>query len=165
MQVPFCCDYEGRGLFDEPSGIDAKGYGALARLYRRTSGRSLMLHAGEDDLPRFAQVEGLEELAELPKEDRASFLATAIAKASAEEWTSRFRAADIDFAICENIDAIRSANSRPADALPGTELGIYSFSIFCDHPSGHKITQVDPYAIRSTVGKVHALPSAEKYGE
>lgn len=164
LQMPFCYDYEGRGLFDEPSGIDVKGYDALTRLYETASGRSLLLSAFERDLPRFARIEGLEGLIDVPKVDRASFLAKAFGKASAEEWLSRFNAADIGAAICENIAGIRSANSRLADGAPGTEQGSYSFSMFLDHPSGHAVTQVDPYAIRSAVGKVHALSSAEKYG-
>ncbi|MBZ9603067.1 CoA transferase [Phyllobacterium chamaecytisi] len=164
LQVPFCYDYAGRDPFDEPAGPDAKGYNALARLYRTASGRTLMLNAVESDLPRLAQVEGLEGLGDVPAEDRATFLSTAMEKASAEDWLSRLTAADIGAAICENIDAIRSANSRPADGTPGTDRGSYSFSIYRDHPSGHTVTQLDPYAIRSEAGKVYALSPAEKYG-
>lgn len=164
LQMPFCYDYEGRGQFDEPAGLGAKGYDALTRLYETASGRSLLLSAAEGDLPRFAWVEGLRELVDMPKETRTSFLASSIGKASAEEWLSRFNAADIGAAICENMAAIRSVNSRPANGTPGTEQGSYSFSIFHDHPSGHAVTQVDPYAIRSAVGKVYTLSPAEKYG-
>ncbi|WP_342710004.1 CoA transferase [Bradyrhizobium sp. B124] len=164
LQTPFCYDYEGRGPFDEPAGPDAKGYDALTHLYETSSGSSLMLSAVAGDLPRLARVEGLEGLADVSKEDRSSFLAMAIRKASAEDWLSRLNAADIAAAICENIDAIRSANSRPADGASGTEQDSYSFSTDHDHPSGHAVTQVDPYAIRSAVGKVYSLSPAEKYG-
>src|SRR5262249_4472276 len=74
------------------------------------------------------------------------------------------KAADIGAAICENIEEIRAATSRSADGAPGTELGSYSFSIYRDHPSGHAVVQLDPYAVRSAVGQVYALPPAEKYG-
>ncbi|WP_316399357.1 CoA transferase [Bradyrhizobium sp. 33ap4] len=163
-QVPFCYDYEGRGKFDEPTGPYAKGYDALTSLYETASGRSLMLSALEGDLPRFERVDGLKGLADVPKEERASFLAEALGKASAEEWWSKLKAADIGVAICEDIESIRSANSRSADGGAGSEQGSYSFSIFRDHPSGHTVTQVDPYAIRSVVGKVKAPSAAEKYG-
>ena len=53
---------------------------------------------------------------------------------------------------------------RLADGTPGTEQGSYAFSIFEDHPSGHVVTQVDPYAVRSVRGRVGSLASAEKYG-
>lgn len=164
LQSPFCYDYSARGPFNEPSGLNAKGYDALTCLYETASCRSLLLNALEGDLPRFAEIEGLEGLADMPKEDRASFLAAAIRKASADEWLSRSNAADIGAAICENIASIRSANSRHADGAPGIEQGSYSFSIFRDHPSGYAVTQVDAYAIRTAVGKVHALSPAEKYG-
>ncbi|MCK1486077.1 CoA transferase [Bradyrhizobium sp. 193] len=164
LQVPFCYDYKGRGPFDEPAGPYAKGYDALVRIYAAASSRGLMLSAQERDLPRFARVEGLEGLADVPKEDRASFLTKALGAASAEEWSSRFNAADIGAAICEDIEIVRSANCRPADGTSGTEHGSYSFSTFHDHPSGRAVTQVDPYAVRSVVGKVYALSAAEKYG-
>lgn len=164
LQMPFCYDYEGRGQFDEPAGIDAKGFDALTRLYATASGRSLLLNTFDGKLLHFARVEGLEGLADLAMEDQACWLAKAIGKASAEEWLSRLNPADIGAAICENIATIRSENSKLADGAPGTEQGSYSFSIFRDHPSGRVVTQVNPYAVRSAVGKVHALPPAEKYG-
>ncbi|WP_456724951.1 MULTISPECIES: CoA transferase [unclassified Bradyrhizobium] len=163
-QLPFCYDYEGRGQFDEPAGPDAKGHDALTRLYVTASGGSLLLGASEGDLPRFARVKGLERLADVPKEDRTSFLAEVMAKGSAQQWIERFNAADIGVAICDDFEAIRSANSRQADGAPGTEQGSYSFSTSRDHPSGHAITQVDPYAVRSVVGKINAPSPAEKYG-
>ncbi|WP_441258742.1 CoA transferase [Bradyrhizobium sp. 521_C7_N1_3] len=163
LQMPFCYDYEGREPFDEPSGLYAKGYDALSQLYETTSGW-LMLSASERDLVRFADVEGLQGLASVSSEDRVSFLAKAIRKASAEEWLLRFSAADIGAAICENISSIRARNSGPADGTRGSEQASYSFSTLRDHPSGHVVTQVNAYAIRTTVGQVYSLPPAEKYG-
>ncbi|WP_407119478.1 CoA transferase [Bradyrhizobium sp. LMG 9283] len=164
LQVPFCYDHKGREPFDEPAGLDAKGYGALTRVYETASGRNLLVSALEAELPRLAEVEGLEGLTDVLKRDRISFFASAIGRASAEEWLSRFRAVDIGAAICESVPAIRSANSRPADGDAGTEQGSYSFSIFSNHPSGHAVTQVDGYAIRPRVGNIYALSPAEKYG-
>jgi hypothetical protein len=74
------------------------------------------------------------------------------------------RAADIGAAVCEYLDALRAENSREADGTPGTENGSYSFSIYSDHPSGHRITQLDPYAVRSVRGAVNAVRPAEKFG-
>lgn len=56
-----------------------------------------------------------------------------------------------------------SANSRLAKVLRDPNRAV-NLSIFRDHPSGYAVTQVDPYAIRSAVGNVYALPCAEKYG-
>ena len=38
------------------------------------------------------------------------------------------------------------------------------FSVYPDHPSGHEVVQLDPYAVRPVRAEVRALPSAEKYG-
>lgn len=163
-QAPFCYDYKMRGPFDEPAGPGAKGYDALTHIYKTASGRSLLLSASEADMPRLTTVEGLLGLAETPGSHRENFLREMLLSASAETWLSRFRAADVGVAICENIEAIRSANLRPADNAPGTEHGSYSFSVYGDHPSGHAVTQLDPYAIRPAAGNIYALPPAEKYG-
>jgi crotonobetainyl-CoA:carnitine CoA-transferase CaiB-like acyl-CoA transferase len=84
--------------------------------------------------------------------------------ARAVDWVERLQAADIGAAICENIETIRAYNSRPADGTPGTAQGSYAFSVFADHPSGHAVTQLDPFAVRPRRGKIYALEPAEKYG-
>ncbi|MGY3079503.1 crotonobetainyl-CoA:carnitine CoA-transferase CaiB-like acyl-CoA transferase [Bradyrhizobium sp. LM6.10] len=164
LQIPFCYDYAGRGPFDEPAGIDCKGYGALNRFYTTASVRSLLLSASERDLPRLERIKGLEGVVDVPKEELTDFLAKAIAKASAEKWVSQFHEVGVGAAICESIAAIRSENSRLASGDPGIEQGSYAFSTLRDHPSGHVVTQADHCAIRSAVGKIYALPPAEKYG-
>lgn len=84
--------------------------------------------------------------------------------ARAVDWVERLQAADIGASVCENIETIRTCNSRPFDGTPGTERGSYAFSVFADHPSGHVVTQLDPFAVRPHRGKVYALGPAEKYG-
>lgn len=163
-QMPFCYDYPARAPFDEAAGPQVKGNDALTHIYNTASGQNLLLSASEKDIPRLAKVEGLEGIARAPKEDRLHYLTGALVRGTAETWLTRFRAADIGAAICENIETIRTRNSRPADNAPGTGNGSYSFSVYHDHPSGHVVTQLDPYAIRPAIGKVYALPPAEKYG-
>ncbi len=164
LQVPFAYDYKGRGLFDEPSGPESSGWNDLCRFYSTASGRHILLSADENDLPRFRNVEGLEDLPNVAPDERAAYLATAFQDQPATEWVSRLRSADIGAAICENIDALRARNSREADGTPGTDNGSYSFSIYADHPSGHEVIQLDPYAVRTTRGKVYALTPSEKFG-
>lgn len=164
LQVPFCYDYDGRSLYDEPSGPEAIGYGPLSRFYSTASGIYILLSAYETDIPRFRNAEGLEELPDIAEEDRAGFLAAAFQSQPASEWVERLRAADIGCAICDNIDALRAQNTREADGTPGTQNGSYSFSVYRDHPSGHEIIQLDPYAVRSQRGRVFALPPTEKFG-
>ena len=76
----------------------------------------------------------------------------------------RLQAADIGAVICENLEALRARNARPADGSPGTDNGSYSFSVFADHPSGHEVTQLDPYGVRPSEGKVFAVAPSEKFG-
>lgn len=163
-QIPFCYDYQGRRPFDEPAGRETKGYDALSRLYETVSGEHLLLCASETDLPRFERVEGLRELASMAAADREAWLTQVFMTAPAEAWQQRLLRADIGVSLCENIETIRSRSARVADDTPGTDRGSYSFSIFPDHPSGHTVTQLDPFAIRPTVGKVAAVAPAEKYG-
>ncbi|MBO9409471.1 CoA transferase [Shimia sp. R9_1] len=164
LQAPFAFDFKGRGLFDEPSGPEANGYDALTRFYYTASGRYILLSAYESDLPRFAQVEGLEELPNLPEEERAAYLSQAFQLQPASEWVARLRAADIAATICENLEALRALNTRESDGLPGIDKGSYSFSVYPDHPSGREVTQLDPYAVRPAQSKVYALEPAEKFG-
>ncbi|EEX11682.1 L-carnitine dehydratase/bile acid-inducible protein F [Citreicella sp. SE45] len=164
LQVPFAYDFRGRGLFDEPSGPEANGYDSLSRFYSTASGVYILLCAYEGDLPRFRNVEDLSDLPDLAEEDRAAYLAGAFQMHPATEWIARLRAADIGCALCNNIDALRSENMREPDGTPGTERGSYSFSQYVDHPSGHEVIQLDPYAVRPTRGKVFALSPTEKFG-
>ncbi|WP_395563094.1 CoA transferase [Pseudomonas aeruginosa] len=161
VQIPFCYDYAGRGPFNEPSGREAVGYSDLSRFYRTADGW-IYLDADESDLPKFR---ALNELAGVEQaEDRAAFLGAAIGRMSSAVLQERLQAANIAAAVPDNIDSLRSSYSRPADGLPGTNNGSYSFSIYNDHPSGHRITQLDPYAIRPCVARIRALPPAEKFG-
>ncbi|TPI32480.1 carnitine dehydratase [Mesorhizobium sp. B3-2-1] len=163
-QIPFCYDYEGRRPFDEPAGRETKGFDPLSRLYETASGGSILLCASDADLPRFETVEGLTGLASIPEPDRETHLAKIFMTEPAEIWQQRLVEADIGASPCENIETIRGRNARMADGRPGTEYGSYSFSVFPDHPSGHAVTQLDPFAVRPSEGKVYALASAEKYG-
>lgn len=163
-QIPFCYDYERRPLFDEPAGRDVIGYDALTRFYYTSSDRFVLLCAYEKDAHRLASVEGLEGFDDVPKEKWASFLAAAFQTARASDWVDRLQAAGVGAAICENIETIRSYNTRPADGLPGTDNGSYSFSLYEDHPSGHAITQLDPFAIRPSRSMIYAPTPSEKFG-
>jgi crotonobetainyl-CoA:carnitine CoA-transferase CaiB-like acyl-CoA transferase len=151
-------------LFNEPTGPEVNGYDALTRFYSTASGIYVLLSAYEQDLPRLDKVEGLEGIALEPEEGRAAFLSQAFQGFPAEEWVERLHAADIGVAICNNIDALRAENTRLADGTPGTHNGSYSFSYYPDHPSGHEVTQLDPYAVRTAVSKINALLPTEKFG-
>lgn len=163
-QMPFCYDYERRGLFNEPSGRDVTGYDELSRFYSTSDG-IVLISAYEDDVVKFDGVEGLEGFSKQMKENRAPFLAFAFMNAKADDWVKRLQDAGIGAAVCENLETLRSYNSWPASQSTGIERGSYSFSIYEDHPSGHTVTQLDPYAIRPLRSKIYTLTPAEKYGK
>ncbi len=163
-QMPFCFDHARRSLFDEPSGRAINGYDELTRFYYTSSGSFLIVSAYEADVPNFENVPGLESFSKVPKHERAAFLTRAFGQASAEDWVRRLQAGDVGGAVCDKIENIRAYNSREADGMPGTANGSYAFSIYRDHPSGHTVTQLDPYAVRPTRGKIYPLAPAEKYG-
>ncbi|MDY0883465.1 CoA transferase [Dongia soli] len=162
-QIPFCYDYQGRPPFDEPSGPGAKGYGALHRLYEAED-RWIVLAASEKDLPRFRTVQGLEHLPDVAPHERERIVEAAIRSAPAAIWLERLEAADLGVAICDNIEMIRIRSSNAFNGTPGTDRGSYSFSTYSEHPSGHRVTQLDPYGIRPTEAKIYAPKPAEKYG-
>jgi crotonobetainyl-CoA:carnitine CoA-transferase CaiB-like acyl-CoA transferase len=163
-QIPFCYDYQGRAPFDEPAGRDATGYDALHRVYRTGDGMFLLLAASQADLPRLETIPRLRGLSVRSQEARVDLLSQAFAEAPLETWLERLREADVGVAPCATMEAIRTAATRPADGLPGTQMGSYAFSLHADHPSGHAVTQLDPYAIRTARGRVTAPASAERYG-
>ena len=100
----------------------------------------------------------------MQEEERAAYLANAFLTQPATEWIDALQAADIGAVVCENLDSLRARNLRDADGKPGTDNGSYSFSNYPDHPSGHEVIQLDPYAVRSARGKVIAVTPAEKFG-
>ncbi|MEH6442675.1 MAG: CoA transferase [Oceanospirillaceae bacterium] len=165
LQIPFCYDYHKRGLFDEPSGREVSGYDALTRFYYTASGEHLLLSVYENDIPRLELVEGLKGFSNIAVADRAQFLSYAFFGASGSDWVERLQAADIGAVVCENIDSLRVNYSRPADDTSGIDRGSFSFSVFEDHPSGHKVTQLDPYAVRPTRSAVIALSRPQKFGQ
>jgi len=162
-QMPFFYDYERRGLFDEPSGRYANGYDELTRFYFTADG-ILLLSAYDTDVAKFAAVPGLDEVPDTPRDQLAAYFSHAFLKARASDWVERLQAAGIGAAVCENLDTIRAYNSRPADGGTGIGNGSYSFSIYEDHPSGHVVTQLDPYAVRPARSRIYPLTPSEKYG-
>ena len=163
-QIPFCYHYQGRAPFDEPAGREATGYHALHRVYRTGDDGFLLLAASEADLPRLETILAFKGLSARSEEARVRLLSDAFAAAPLAFWLDRLRAVDVGAAPCDTMEAIRSAATRPADGLPGTAKGSYAFSLHADHPSGHVVTQLDPYAVRTARSRVTAPAPAERYG-
>ncbi|WP_321812142.1 CoA transferase [Burkholderia sp. BCC1985] len=161
VQIPFAYDYANRPPFDEPSGREVSGYGAMSRFFRAADDW-IYVDTSESELSELDRVEGLAGIA--AAKDPAAFLASALGTASAASWQIRLQAANIAAAVPDNIVNLRRHNSRPCDDRPGIDNGSYSFSVYANHPSGRCVTQLDPFAIRPRHARIRALAPAEKFG-
>jgi len=159
-QIPFCYDYQGRGLFNEPSGPDVRGYSALEHLYEAADGW-MMLACSERDVPVLESVVG-----PLPEGDaqREAQLKTVFSGRSRHEWVELLQHNNLAAAPCGQMEALRTEYSRPFDNTCGVELGTYAFSIYPDHPAGRRVVQLDACAVRSTRAPLIAPQPSEKYG-
>ncbi|MFT6916643.1 MAG: crotonobetainyl-CoA:carnitine CoA-transferase CaiB-like acyl-CoA transferase [Motiliproteus sp.] len=160
-QLMFAFDYAGRALFDEPSGRAVQGNHPLSHFYQTSEGW-LFLDASAADLSSLEQVEGMQGITAAT--DRTAFLGSAFSRAPAGYWAEVLSAADVAAAEPISIEHLRELYSRAADGQAGIDQGSFAFSIFADHPSGHRITQIDPYAIRPFEASVCAVTPAERFG-
>ena len=76
LQAPFTYDYEGRALFDEPSGRHIKGDGPLYRCYEALDGWFFMGMHNPDALAHHVleSIEGLEGISGITPEALEAFL-------------------------------------------------------------------------------------------
>ncbi|WP_116475524.1 CoA transferase [Zobellella maritima] len=160
-QVSFAFDYQDRAPFNEASGRAALGNHALSHFYQTGDGW-VFLDANPSELEKLAAVEGLAGIQEA--ENTAEFLAAAFKTATTDYWVDVLHAADIAAARPLSIEELREAYSREADGQVGTDRGSYAFSIYENHPSGHRVTQIDHYAIRPCESSIFALTPTEQFG-
>ncbi|MGB0966260.1 MAG: CoA transferase [Litorivicinus sp.] len=160
-QLPYSHDYDGRADFNEPSGREAMGFDALSHFYPCAQGW-LYLDATPADLPTLERIPGLEGLS--AASDRHAMLSKAFSLADSDTWLTVLRGMDLAAAQPVSIEALRENYSRLADGRVGVDQGSYAFSIYPDHPSGHQVTQIDPYAIRPTEAPIVAPMPAERFG-
>ncbi|MCV6589133.1 MAG: CoA transferase [Marinobacterium sp.] len=160
-QVKFAFDYEGRAPFDEASGRQALGNDALSHFYQANDGW-FYLDAQPEELVVLDRLEGLRGVADA--EDIAAFLREVFSKAPAAYWIDLLHEADIAAAQPLGIEQLREDYSRLADGTVGLDRGSYAFSVYEDHPSGHRVTLIDHYSIRPTEASVKALRSTEAFG-
>ncbi|NHI00280.1 CoA transferase [Oceanimonas sp. MB9] len=160
-QVSFAFDYQGRAPFDEASGRQALGNHPLSHFYQASDGW-VYLDAGWSELDKLAAVEGLAGIEKAT--DLGLFLTEAFRAASADYWVKVLHEADIAAARPLSIEELREAYSRQADGRVGTDRGSYAFSVYDNHPSGHKVTQIDHYSIRPAEAPLVALTPTEQFG-
>ena len=159
LQVKYCYDYDKRGPFNEPSGPDAVGYHYQSRFYQASDGWLYL-----DTQPHMVdKLHG--EFPDLnTATDKDKVLADAFAGQSVSHWVEHLQGLGFAISPINNIEDLRARYTRDNDNTSGIEQGSYAFTTFKDHPSGHAITIVDPYAIRPKNGKVYFVRPCEKFG-
>ena len=160
-QIKFAFDYQGRGPFDEASGRQALGNHPLSHFYQANDGW-LYIDAERNELSVLETVEGLAGISQ--SECISSFLSSVFKNDSAKNWTQALRNAGIAVAQPLGIEALREQYTREADGTTGIDRGSYAFSVYNNHPSGHRVTLIDHYSIRPTEASILALPQTERFG-
>ncbi len=160
-QIPFAYDYENKQATNEASGRGALGNHALSYFYE-TSDAWIIIDANTSELEKLETVDGLQGISQCAC--LKTFLTGAFKKAPSDYWTSTLRQYDIAIAEPKSIEWLREQYSRLRDGKPGIDKGSFSFSTYTDHPSGHQVTYIDPYAIRPTYSAIKNPAPTEKFG-
>lgn len=160
-QIPFAFDYEGRAPFDEPSGREALGNNDLSHFYQTQDGW-IFLDSNPSEL---AILETIPELATIRESAKLKdYLVQAFKNKSSAYWEKVLHEKDIAAAVPISIGTLRENYSRVADGRVGFDFGSYAFSIYPNHPSGHCLTAIDHYAIRSKEAHIKAVSPTERFG-
>ncbi|MGB0495514.1 MAG: CoA transferase, partial [Kangiellaceae bacterium] len=160
-QIKFAFDYQGYVPFNEPSGRKVLGYNALSHFYKTQDGY-IFIDSNESELSKLADIPGLSGI--LEAENLSEFLAQILAKENSEHWVNALQSSNIAAAQSIGIGKLRAQYSRSADGSVGIDRGSYAFSIYEDHPSGHKVTIIDQYAIRPEEAEIVAIHPTERLG-
>jgi crotonobetainyl-CoA:carnitine CoA-transferase CaiB-like acyl-CoA transferase len=84
-QLPFMLQYKGK-VWDEPTGIDAKGWGPLNRIYETAMGHLYLAALGPDVVRKLSQVDGLEGIDSVPADQLARELEQRFKLRAATNW-------------------------------------------------------------------------------
>ncbi|QUM81850.1 CoA transferase [Moritella sp. 5] len=160
-QLPFAFDYEGRAPFNEPSGRDALGNNALSHFYKTLDGW-IFIDSNMQEQDKLATISGLEKLTDA--QDKKVFLTSILVTKKSQTWIDALHQIDIAAVIPRNIEDLRKQYSREINGTAGIDRGSYAFSIYPNHPSGHKLTQVDHYAIRPVEAFIKSVTPTERFG-
>jgi len=169
VQAPFMFSADGHPTGQEPHGQDAVGEHSLHRIYRASDGW-LFLGGTVDDLPKLAQITGMEDVPTLfgEEEGRSRFLADQIGKAGVEKWVSAFTNAGFG---CHRVDDIEDLRREYLHEVAANGSGQWddgrSISAIrvVDHPSGTAIDICPPTYARFKNASLKLCEAAPAMGE
>ena len=153
LQSPYLIDYEGK-RWDEPAGVDARGWGPLQRLYH-ASDEWFFLGARSNQLRAMARVPGLEGVDELPAEGLEAELERRFSARDAADW-------------CQALTAAGSGAQRLTgipELMDDPWVVAHGLSLTRPHDTGEEITTVGPPARLSgtpvSAGRQAGSPGAD----
>jgi crotonobetainyl-CoA:carnitine CoA-transferase CaiB-like acyl-CoA transferase len=160
-QIKFAFDYKDRAPFDEASGREVLGNNPLSHFYQANDGWVFL----DSDSHQLSILETVEGLSGISQADCISgFLIDAFNNDSADSWAKKLRHAGLAAVQPMSIEELRDEYTREADGTVGIDRGSYAFSIYNNHPSGHRVTLIDHYSIRPTEASIFAQHETERFG-
>lgn len=160
-QIQYAFDYQGRRPFNEASGRTALGNHVLSHFYKTQDGH-VFLDSNQNELAILETIAGLSGIT--AADNLSDFLTQRFAQDNSDNWVRALQGANIAAAQSIGIERLRELYSREADGSVGVNRGSYAFSVYNNHPSGHRVTIIDQYAIRPEEANILALNSTERFG-
>jgi crotonobetainyl-CoA:carnitine CoA-transferase CaiB-like acyl-CoA transferase len=164
IQLPFMIDYDGRPPFDEPAGREVKGWGPLYHCYEAADGW-FFLAIEEQDLPRLAQLPGIESVTSLHGPELQQALGKCFREKDLAHWASLLQGIDAGFSPLATLQGLREENLQvESQGPPDLTDSTYCFLRHDQHPSGRSVDIVAPNAIRPQSSPISIPFPARKYG-
>jgi len=157
LQVRFMYDFKGRHGFDEPRGSAAKGEGPLYRCYRAKDGW-FFLAAGSKGAALLRKAAFLREAFEMDPPQVEPALEMIFRDRPIKYWQDELRRLDAAVQPLESLAGIRSRRTNSSNKTT------IRFQEDNRHPSGRRVTHIEPTAVRLLRAPVLSNRAAEKYG-
>ncbi len=164
IQAQFMYDYDGRALFDEPSGRQALGWGPFYHCYKAADGW-IFFAAPTEREKALANIPELAELANLSEFEVQADLASRFRERPVAFWKAAFAASSSAVVPLGSLHETRDAALQP-ESGGAVDLSQATFrAIRHDrHPMGRWTDLVAPNAVRPKKGRITVPSHMPKYG-
>ena len=152
LQIPFI--YKSKDKEPEVTSRNTKGKSIFSRFYKCSDNSWIYLDSNKSELTSlddFRSVNSSDDITQVIQKNTTAF------------WIAYFDKVDV---ACAKVNHMRDIRNNNISAPDGTAKNnsSYSFTRFDNHPSGHIVEMVAPYAIQPMYAKIHEPKPAEKYG-
>ena len=164
IQAQFMYDFEGREPFDEPSGRDARGWGAFYHCYEAADGW-MFFAAPSERHEAVAEVAELSDLAACDEADLSAELAARFRTKPCDHWQRAFSGTSSTVVPLASLHATRDA-ALQRESTGDIDISKATFrAVRHDrHPMGRWVDLVAPNAVRPQGAPVRIPSAMEKYG-